>query len=229
MVASQFSAQRKGAAMKKAQYECLTTAGCLAMACWRADGSLFNANAALRDLLGYAGADLNAGKIRWRDITPPEYGPLDDQALEEIRQHGKCSPFEKEYVGSNGRRIPVLITAAAFDKRSLDAGSFCAIDLRKRKRLGETDPTAAMQVSSLSPRQRLICLLSSHGVMQKRIAGLLDIALRTVELERHRAAKALGLPTPTATIWAVSNQQLLKSSLASDGLLPPAVEQIIGA
>src|SRR5436190_9039176 len=76
--------KRKGAVMKRVQFECLAAAGCLPAASWRADGTFFNANAALRTLLGYKGNDINAGKIHWREITPPEYKPLDDQALDEI-------------------------------------------------------------------------------------------------------------------------------------------------
>src|SRR6516225_6158970 len=102
--------------MKRIQFECLAAAGCLPAACWRADGTFFNANDALRTMLGYTANDINGGKIRWRDITPPEYQPLDNQALAEIREYGKCSPFEKEYVDIHGCRIPVLITAAAFGK-----------------------------------------------------------------------------------------------------------------
>ncbi|HEY2414140.1 MAG TPA: PAS domain-containing protein [Pirellulaceae bacterium] len=215
--------------MKRVQFECLVAAGCLPAACWRADGTFFNANDAFRSLLGYSGHDINAGKIRWPEITPPEYQPLDEQALVEIRQLGKCWPFEKEYVGSDGSRIPVLVTAAAFGKGVVDAGSFCAIDLRRRKRLPEADHAATAQVSRLSARQRLICLLGAYGVNQKRIATTLDIGLRTVELERHRAAKALDLPTPAATIWAVSNRQLLHSSAMSDGLLTSPLEQLIDA
>jgi len=215
--------------MKRVQFECLVATGCLPAACWRADGTFFNANEALRALLGYSGHEINAGKIRWREITPPEYQPLDDQALAEIRQLGKCWPFEKEYVRSDGTRIPVLITAAAFGQDIPDSGSFCAIDLRRRKRLPEANSTAAAQVSRLSARQRLICLLGACGVNQKRIATVLDIGLRTVELERHRSAKALGLPTPAATIWAVSNRELLRSTAMSDGLLTSSTERMIDA
>jgi PAS domain S-box-containing protein len=215
--------------MKRVQFECLAAAGCLPAACWRADGTFFNANDALRRLLGYKGNEINDGKIRWRGITPPEYEPLDDQALAEIRQHGKCAPFEKEYIGIDGNRIPVLITAAAFGKGVVDSGSFCAIDLRQRKRLPDANETAATQVSYLSARQRLICLLSASGVNQKRIASLLDIGLRTVELDRHRAAEALGLPTPAATIWAASNRRLLQSRVINDGLLTPPIQQVVGA
>jgi len=179
-------------------------------------------------LLGYSGDDIDAGTVRWRDITPPEYKPLDDQALHEIRQHGSCSPFEKEYVRSDGNRIPVLITAAAFGQGVVDAGSFCAIDLRARRRLPELKPTAEIPVSRLSARQQLICLLSSYGVDQKRIANVLDIGLRTVEWERNRVAKTFGVPTPAVTIWAVTNRQLLRASLIGSELLTPSVEQLIG-
>jgi hypothetical protein len=179
------------------------------------------------DLLGCSSDDIDTGKINWRDITPAEYRQLDDQALEEICQHGRCSPFEKEYCCINGARIPVLIEAAAFGGRVLGSGSFFAVDLRNRKRLPEIDDRAAEVISKLSPRQRLICLLSSYGLTQNRIAGLLDMGRRTVELERHRAAITLGLSTPGTTLWSVSNQKILRASAITSGLLTPSIVKVI--
>ena len=68
-------------------------------------------------------------------------------------------------------------------------------------------------VSSLSDRQRLICLLASVGELDKRIAILLDISLRTVELEKQRIASNLGIPTPRLLIWAVENRRVLQAEV----------------
>jgi DNA-binding NarL/FixJ family response regulator len=74
-------------------------------------------------------------------------------------------------------------------------------------------------VSSLSDRQRLICLLASVGELDKRIAILLDISLRTVELEKQRISSSLGIPTPRLVIWAVENRRVLQADVNWFGVL----------
>jgi DNA-binding NarL/FixJ family response regulator len=68
-------------------------------------------------------------------------------------------------------------------------------------------------VSSLAQRQRLIGLLVSNGELEKCIADLLDVSLRTVELEKQRIASCLGIPTPRLAIWAVENRQVLQADV----------------
>jgi hypothetical protein len=57
--------------------------------------------------------------------------------------------------------------------------------------------------------------MHSIGQSDKQIANALDIGLRTVELERNRVAKGLGLPTSRLLIWAVENRAALNESLRS--------------
>jgi PAS domain S-box-containing protein len=198
----------------------------LAVGCWRADGTFFDTNDGLANLLGCPSDDINTGRVRWQDITPPEYASLDEQAMDEIRKFGRCAPFEKEYICADGRRVPVLISAATFDDAQ-DAGSFCIIDLRQRKHLTGTSQADAQDVLRLTARQRLIALLCSHGIPQKRIADLLDIGLRTVEMEKQRTAATLGLQTRSAALWAVSHQRRLTDSLSDTGLIAPDIERLI--
>ena len=68
-------------------------------------------------------------------------------------------------------------------------------------------------VSSLTDRQRLVCLLVANGELDKCIASLLDISQRTVELEKQRIASNLGIPTPRLLIWAVENRRVLQAEV----------------
>ena len=74
------------------------------------------------------------GRIRMRDITPPEYQPLDLLALKEAQANGECSPFEKEVLHKSGSRIPVLIGGSTFEGVT-DAGAFFFVDLRHGRAL----------------------------------------------------------------------------------------------
>jgi PAS domain S-box-containing protein len=94
---------------------------------------VYQANDAYLDMIGYSRQDLEAGRLRWRDITPPQWTASDADAIEELRQTGACQPFEKEYLHRDGHRVPVLVGAAVIDRRPLRWTSF-VIDLTSRQR-----------------------------------------------------------------------------------------------
>lgn len=207
-------------------FRCLTTdTSTLAIGCWRADGTFFDVNEALLKLLGCTRPEIDAGRVRWRDITPPEFAPLDTQALAEIRATGECTPFEKEYVRSDGRRVPVLIGATAFGNGVSDAGAFYAVDLRQRKRLDDAD-LFIPELLLLTERQRMICLLLSFGDSDKEIATVLDQGLWTIEADKQRAARQIGVPTSQVALWAVEHRRGLIAALERSGHLPPRVAEI---
>ena len=96
------------------------------------DGSVTTANDAFLATVGYTREDLDAGRVDWAAMTPPDYAAQDAAKVEEVRATGRCQPFEKEYVRRDGTRAPVLIGAAGVDA----AGGVCfSLDLSERKRL----------------------------------------------------------------------------------------------
>jgi PAS domain S-box-containing protein len=101
---------------------------------WSAEGEIKDANDAFLQLVGYSREELKAGRVSWKDMTPAEYAEIDQQALMEIAEKGVCSPYQKEYIGKNGKRIPVLIGSAAFDD-SPNEGVCFVLDLSDQKRL----------------------------------------------------------------------------------------------
>ena len=62
------------------------------------------------------------------------------------------------------------------------------------------------ELFTFTDRQRAVCLLLSYGEPDKRIATLLDVGLRTVELDKQRAASKLKLATGALTVWSVENR-----------------------
>ena len=78
-------------------------------------------------------------------------------------------------------------------------------------------------LQKLSERQRVICLLPSHGISQDRIAKLLDMGLRTVELENEGDADTLGITTKVVALWAAKNHTRISESTIGSSLLTPAV------
>ena len=99
------------------------------------------ANDAFLDLVGYTREDLQAGKLKWPDLTPPEYLPLDELAHEEGLRFGACTPFEKELIRKDGTRVPVLVATAVLKLSPFRWITFVQ-DLRERDRLENIDEEA---------------------------------------------------------------------------------------
>ncbi len=69
--------------------------------------NILEANDAFLRMVGYSREDLRAG-LNWNEMTPPEYRHLDERAYQEILTKGEYSPFEKEFIRKNGKRVSIL-------------------------------------------------------------------------------------------------------------------------
>jgi PAS domain S-box-containing protein len=101
---------------------------------WNKKGEITGANDAFLKLVHHTRADLEAGRINWIAMTPPEFVHLDQRALAEIAATGSSAPYEKEFVLPDGSRVPVLLGAAIFAD-STEEGVCFMLDLSARKKL----------------------------------------------------------------------------------------------
>jgi PAS domain S-box-containing protein len=86
------------------------------------EGGVLDANDAFLRLLGYTREELFSGRVRWTELTPPEYRDLDLRAVEQLRHRGPgggvAAPWEKEYIRKDGSRVPVVVGAALLSDRT---------------------------------------------------------------------------------------------------------------
>ena len=101
---------------------------------WNKNGQVTGSNDAFLSLVGQTRENLEAGRISWVTLTPPESADLDRRALEEIAATGTCTPYEKEFMLPDGSRVPVLIGAAVFPDNPEEGVAF-VLDLTERKKL----------------------------------------------------------------------------------------------
>ncbi|MEA5605566.1 PAS domain S-box protein [Nostoc sp. UHCC 0252] len=73
------------------------------------NGSITEANDEFLRIVGYTQADIKAGRLRWTDITLPEYQYLDELAIAEATAKGTCTPYEKECIRKDGSIVPVVV------------------------------------------------------------------------------------------------------------------------
>ena len=76
-------------------------------------GGISYINPTLLKLLGYTAAEVENGPIRWSQLTPPEFAERDALAVAQLLEHGAATPYEKVYLGKDGRRIPLLVGATS--------------------------------------------------------------------------------------------------------------------
>ena len=101
------------------------------------EGRILEANDAFLRIVGYDREDLVSGRVRWTELSPPEWRERDILTQAELNSTGIVQPFEKEYFRKDGSRVPVLIGAAMF-KEGGDEGLAFVLDLTERKRAEET-------------------------------------------------------------------------------------------
>ena len=83
-------------------------------------GKLKYVNPAFLRTLGYSEAEVDSGKVRWDNLTPPEYAAADARAVEQLRTSGRCDVYEKAYIAKDGRRIPILVGASLIESSEDD-------------------------------------------------------------------------------------------------------------
>ena len=121
---------------REAKIRRLVDANIIGIFIWDFDGRILEANEAFLHIVGYDHDDLVAGRIRWTDLTPPEWRDRDTRLIQEHKVTGALPPFEKEYFRKDGSRVPVLIGVATFDEGGNQGVAF-VLDLTERKRAEE--------------------------------------------------------------------------------------------
>jgi len=195
------------------------------------------ANDTFLELVGYSREDLQAGLLRWPDLTPPEYLEMDELAHEEGLRFGACTPFEKKLLRKDGTRVPVLVATAVLKLSPFKWITFVR-DLRERDRRENIDEgnvelkhnfeeiigsSTAMkrvmgQVEVVAPTDATVLILGETGTGKELIARAL-----------HKMSPRKNLPFITLNCAAIPTG-LLESELFGyeRGAFTGALSQKIG-
>jgi PAS domain S-box-containing protein len=121
-------------AEREARIRRLVDANIVGIFIWDVAGQILEANDAFLRIVGYGREELVSGRMRWTDLTPPEWLDLDiQQRVPELKTSGTLQPFEKEFSRKDGSRASVLIGAAIFEERANQGVAF-VLDLTERKK-----------------------------------------------------------------------------------------------
>jgi len=134
---------------------------------WHADGRVLETNDAFLRIVGYEREDFLSGRVRWGDLTPPEWREHDARALAQQLAGVKAfAAHEREYIRKDGTRVPVLAGGTIFDDQ-VDEGVAFVVDLTELKRaeraLHESEREARLIVDTIPG---LVAILTPEGQIE---------------------------------------------------------------
>jgi PAS domain S-box-containing protein len=119
-------------AQSEARFRRIFESTVLGVFSWSGSGAISDANEAFLDMLGYSRNDLEAGRLDWNLLTPPEFGELNELKHAEVRLIGRCTPFEKEYFRKDGGRVTVLVASSLWSPGA-DEGFATVLDVTSQR------------------------------------------------------------------------------------------------
>jgi PAS domain S-box-containing protein len=134
-------------AEREAKIRCLVDANIIGIFFWDLEGPILGANDAFLRIVGYDREDVAAGRLRWTELTPPEWRDRHERRwTPELKMTGRVQPYEKEYFRKDGSRAPVLVGSTSFDEARKQGVAF-VLDLTERKRAEEALRAVQMQLA----------------------------------------------------------------------------------
>jgi PAS domain S-box-containing protein len=191
------------------------------------DGRIYEANDEYLRIIGYSREELVASNIRWDTITPPEFLPLDHEAIERARQTGFSGPYEKQYLRKDGSRIWVIVGFVIYEGTKTIA---FILDISDRKRADDALREANVQLGDKATHL--------EALVQQRTAKLRE----TVgELEAFSYSIAHDMRAPLRSLQGFSDillndyrdkldadgQRFLKRIAASAGRMDKLIQDVL--
>ena len=76
--------------------------------CRMNDGVWLASNQAFIDMIGYSNEEADGALTYW-DLTPRKYDDQEAVQLQQLEEHGKYGPYEKEFIHKRGHLVPVRL------------------------------------------------------------------------------------------------------------------------
>lgn len=125
----------------------VSESGIVSLAFFDLSGRITDANDAFLKMIGYTREELLEGKVRWDQLTPPEWLERTQQAIQEFKTRGRCTPYEKEYFRKDGSRFWGRFVGALLED-GLEGVAF-VVDITERKRAEESSRESELRYRTL--------------------------------------------------------------------------------
>src|SRR5215471_11530771 len=149
------------------------------------ESRILEANDAFLRIVGYDREDLVLGRVRWTELSPPEWRERDRLTRAQLHSTGIVQPFEKEYFRKDGSRVPVLVGVASF-KEGSDEGLAFVLDLTERKRAEQALRESERSLrSAIDGIPGLVGVLAPNGELEAVNRQILEYLGRPLEELRN--------------------------------------------
>ena len=157
----------------------LVEANVVGIVMWNLEGAITGANEAFLHMVQYDQDDIASGRVRWKDLTPPEWRNRDEQAMAELKVSSIFRPFEKEYLRKDGTRVPVLLGGTLFENGGNDGVAF-VLDLTEQRRVQEDLQQAQQSLYTTQVELARVSRLTTMGELAASIAHEVNQPLTAV-------------------------------------------------
>jgi PAS domain S-box-containing protein len=179
------------------------------------NGAIVVANQAFLEMIGYTQEDLLAGRIRWDEMTPPEFVAVSQRSRQELLKVGVCTPFEKEYIRKDGTRVPILLGSVLQADHTITG---FVLDLTSSKQFEQEQQRAAAALRESENRYRylansipqLVWMADSNGTMLDVNQRWVDYTGLTTAQARQLGWESIIHPDDVSVLaqaWTVAVQQ----------------------
>lgn len=155
------------------------------------NGKFIECNPEFCRLLGYTHDEVLA--LSYRDITPPEFDEDDLRQVESLHVSGRYGPYEKQYIDSDGRLIPVLLNGVLIKSPGGEPQIWSFIqDITERKRIEQMKNEFVSAVSH-ELRTPLTAISGSLGLIAGGMLGELPDNIKNMLTIAHKNSLRLTL------------------------------------
>jgi len=198
-------------AEREAKIRRLVDANIIGIIVWNAEGDIVEANDEFLRMVGYAREDLLSGRVRWRDMTPPEFRDAAEQALVETLSTGHVQPFEKIYIRKDGSHLPTIVGLATFEASRGEGVAF-VLDLTDRKHAEEKVRESERRYREVQAELAHANRVATMGQLAASIAHEVSQPIAATLMNSHAALRWLGTQPPQLDEVRLSLGRLIKDA-----------------
>lgn len=154
-------------------------------------GQNFDVNAALLEYSGYSHAEFLA--LNYWDVTPEDYAEQTQQAITDLKEHGRFGPVEQEFIRKDGTRFPILFQGVLVERADNEPLVWSLVEDISERRKVDRMKNEFISTVSHELRTPLTSISGSLGLiaggvfghLPEKVKAMVAIAARNSDQLKH--------------------------------------------